>query len=70
VSYSAQGTMKSRSTSLISNCNRVACFSRLLLSDESVLNSVLGTKMLEADLGASMIDSDNLERTIYIGLCD
>jgi hypothetical protein len=67
--YSAQGAMKSRYTALISNCNRVVCFSRLLLSDESVLHSVLGTKMLVAGLGALMIDSDNFEKnntSIYV----
>jgi hypothetical protein len=62
--YSAHGAMKSRYTALISNCNQVVCFSRPLLSDESVQHSFLRRKMLMAGLGALMIETDNFEKNI------
>jgi hypothetical protein len=67
--YSAHGTMKSGHAALISNCNQVVCFSRLLLSDESIQHSFLRRKMLVAGLGALMIDTDNFENnntSIYV----
>jgi hypothetical protein len=67
--YSAHGAMKSGHAALISNCNQVVCFSRPLLSDESVQHSFPRRKMLVAGLGVLMIDNDNFEKnntTIYV----
>jgi hypothetical protein len=66
--YSVHGAIKSRYTALISNCNQVVCFSRPLLSDESVQHSFRRKKMLVAGLGAWMTETDNFEKNI--DLCD